>query len=233
MQNSVDWGMASGRFDEIKAFATGHDLTLSNEAQTRFDVIDRIIQNVLGWQHGQIKLEEHVEGTKAGYVDYILRAGDRTIVVEAKRAGAAFPSPTRVKKLKLSGSGLLSSVRGEIAAAIAQTNDYAANKSADVVIITNGLCWCFYSFKSLTSESYAGILFPFESSTDAEELFNCFAETKVEFGSLERITNELPRTEDRLLSIIADSDGRVDRNNIADHILPALNFAMLRRRAAE
>jgi hypothetical protein len=38
--------------------------------------------------------------------------------------------------------------------------------------------------------------------------------------------HEAPRTEDRLLSIIFDADGRVDRNSLADHILPALNNAL-------
>src|SRR5689334_18837657 len=77
----VDWGEASELFDELRSFVGARDLTSSNEAQTRFDVIDRMLREVLGWKHGQIAVEEHASAT--GFVDYILRSGDSTIVVEA------------------------------------------------------------------------------------------------------------------------------------------------------
>jgi predicted type IV restriction endonuclease len=224
MENKfADWGEASATFDEIYEFARQHDLTGANEAQTRYDVIDRIVQQVLGWKYGQVKVEEHVKGSKSGYVDYLLVAGDRIILIEAKKVGATFPSPTKCKKLKFSGTIL---ANGEIAEAVGQANGYATDKDADVVIVTNGQCWCFYAFKTMTKDAYATLLFPFDNPSDAEQLFVLFAEQNVEFGSLEKVTNELPRTEDRLLTEIADSDGRVDRNNIADHIVPALNLAL-------
>jgi hypothetical protein len=39
-----DWGEASEIFDSIKEYVALKDLTVANEAQTRFDVIDRIIR---------------------------------------------------------------------------------------------------------------------------------------------------------------------------------------------
>ena len=127
-----DWGAASVPFDEIEKSVIERDLLLASEAQTRFDVIDRLIREVLGWQYGQIAVEEHDNN---GYVDYILRSGDQTIVIEAKKAGASFPSPTRKKKLKLSGAVL---GKGEVAAAIQQAEAYAKSKNAQVVAVTNG-----------------------------------------------------------------------------------------------
>jgi len=218
-----DWGEASERFDEITAQVSNKDLSSANEAQTRFDVIDRLVKEVLGWRYGQISVEEPSEGARHGYVDYILRSGDHVIVVEAKKFGAAFPTPTRKRQLKLSGSVLGS---GDTASAICQVDQYANAKQADVAIATNGFCWIYYAVRSRDEESYATLLFPFHNQADARALFESFAEAQVEKGSLERVTNTLPRIEDRLLSVLHDADGRVDRNNIADHILPALNSAL-------
>src|SRR5437763_1355702 len=53
-----------------------------------------------------------------------------------------------------------------------------------------------------------------------------FSSNKVEKGSLENIsTIKPPRRENRLLYEVMDAAARVDRNNIADHIGPALNKA--------
>lgn len=98
-----DWGEASGKFDEIETFVKDHDLAATNEAQTRFDVIDRIIREVLSWQHGQVDVEESLGGSRKGFIDYTLQSGDNTVLIEAKKVGAAFPSPTRRKRLKLCG----------------------------------------------------------------------------------------------------------------------------------
>jgi predicted type IV restriction endonuclease len=218
-----DWGAASERFDAIKSFVSEKDLVSANEAQTRFDVIDRMIREVLGWKHGQISVEEYTKGDeKEGFVDYLLRQGDSTIVVEAKKVGAAFPLPTQKLKLKLSGSVLGD---GEIAKAISQAEQYARQKQAQVVVVTNGLCWCFYSLLNKMEDSYATLLFPFSVTGHGEQLFRFFAETNVENGSLSRVTNTLPPIEDRLITAIKYADARIDRNNVADFIAPALNNA--------
>jgi len=218
-----DWGVASERFDAIKSFVSGKDLVSANEAQTRFDVIDRMIREVLDWKHGQISVEEYSKGEKEGFVDYLLRQGDNLIVIEAKKAGVSFPSPTQKLKLKLSGSVLGD---GEIAKAINQAEQYAVQKRANIVLVTNGLCWCFYSLADKSDDSYATVLFPFTVSGHAEQLFTFFCEANVENGSLNQITNKLPPIEDRLITAIKYADARIDRNNIADFITPALNNAM-------
>lgn len=219
----ADWGEASESFDKLLEYVAQRDLASINEAQTRYDVIDRMLREVLGWKHGHVAVEEHSEGDHAGYVDYLLRLGDHTIVVEAKRAGAAFPTPTRRSQLKLNGTVLGT---GEIAAAIQQAEGYARDKKADVVVVTNGMCWCFYSMVARTPDDYATLMFPLTDLSHAQLLFDNLSEAAVEAGSVTRITNQLPRMEDRLLSVIRDSDGRIDRNNIADHITPALNNAL-------
>jgi hypothetical protein len=218
-----DWGESSPHFDEIAKFLNGRDITTTNEAQTRFDVVDRFVKDVLGWRHGQIEVEERCGNDTELYIDYVLRSGDATIVIEAKKIGASFPNPTRKKQLKLTGVVLGT---GEIAKAINKSHVYAREKDADVVVVTNGLCWCAHPFKGLNDNTHATLFSPFSFPGDAEALFNQLAETKVEAGALRNLTHEPIRTEDRLLSIITDSDDRVDRNNIADYIVPALNNAL-------
>lgn len=218
-----DWGEASEAFDSIREFVTGHDLTATNEAQTRFDVVDRIVREVLSWQYGQIDVEEPTAGPRKGFIDYSLQSGDSSILIEAKKAGAAFPAPTRRKRLKLSGSVLGA---GPIGEAIAQVQEYGEQKKADVLVVTNGACWCVFVRQTDYTGAYGYLLFPFEENEDAEQLFNFLSVVQVERGSLKAITNELPRTEDRLLSIVSDADARVDRNNVADYIIPALNNAL-------
>jgi hypothetical protein len=219
-----DWGIASESYDQIRSFVAEKDLASANEAQTRFDVIDRMIREVLGWKHGQISVEVYTKGEeKEGFVDYLLRQGDNTIVVEAKKVGAAFPLPTQKLKLKLSGSVLGD---GEIAKAIAQAEQYARQKQAQVVVVTNGLSWCFYSLPNKTEDSYATLLFPFSITGHGEQLYRFFGEANVENGSLNRITNTLPPLEDRLITAIKYADARIGRNNVADFIAPALNNAL-------
>jgi hypothetical protein len=218
-----DWGEASEIYDQINSQIGHQELQEANEAQTRFDVIDRIISELLGWRHGQVEVEVPDHGERLGYVDYILRAGDRTILVEAKKIGAAFPSPTKRAKLKLAGS-ILS--RGEIGGAIRQAETYAIHKEADIVVVTNGLCWCFYSLKDRDADSYASLLFPFSSVSHAERLFLLFSASGVARGSLDEITNHLPPVEHRLSATIRLASARVDRNSIADYIAPALDTAL-------
>ncbi len=222
-----DWGEVSEIFDLIHKSAFDKKLENKSEAQTRFDVIDRIIKEILQWEHGQISVEPHTTGVRDGYVDYILTAGDIKIIIEAKKVGAAFPSPTRKRKLKLTGTVL---GKGEINNALLQAEDYAKNLDANVVVATNGNCWCFYPLSNEYSRDsiYATIFFPFENFEDAEELFNYFACHNVESDSLARL-NTAPVIEviNKVSSVVRDSDSKIGRNNIADLIMPAVDRAIL------
>lgn len=62
------------------------DLTSrSTEADTRFQVIDRVLIEILGWDRADIKCEKP---SGNGYADYVLSIGGKSrLVVEAKRDG--------------------------------------------------------------------------------------------------------------------------------------------------
>lgn len=47
-----DWGEVSHIFEEIHKKALQKKLNNESEAQTRFDIIDRIIKEVLQWDNG-------------------------------------------------------------------------------------------------------------------------------------------------------------------------------------
>ncbi len=219
-----DWGHASVAFDAINDFFGAKDLASANEAQTRYDVIDRMIREVLGWAHGTVTVEEYSPSDdKRGYIDYLLRSGDVAIIVEAKRIGASFPTPTTNTRMKLLGSVL---GKGEISVAIKQAQEYATNKRAQVTVVTNGECWCIFSSEDIFSEAHATVLFPFSKDSHAEQLYNYLAAENVASGSAAAITNRISVEEDRLLSSFEMADMRVDRNNIADYLTPALNLAL-------
>lgn len=215
-----DWGQASVVFDDIKKVVGEKNLVDVNEAQTRFDVIDRIIKEVLGWSSGLIKVEEKSD---QGYVDYILRNSDYTIVVEAKKLGASFPSPTKNVRLKLTGSVLGT---GEINRAINQARKYAEEKKAQVVIVTNGQCWCAFPLNEPREDVFATVFFPFSSPDDPQKLFDMFAVQKVEAGSLDGLIERIEIVQNRLIKVLKNTDSRIDRNQIAQHIAPALDIAL-------
>lgn len=222
-----DWGEISEIYEQINKEAFSKNLENDSEAQTRFDVIDRIIKEVLQWQHGQISVEPHTTGVRNGYIDYVLTAGDKKIIIEAKKVGATFPSPTRKRQLKLTGTIL---GHGAINEALLQAEDYAKNINANIVVATNGNCWCFYPLKENNSRNsiYATLLFPFENIDDAEYLFNLFACENVENNSLSDL-NVSPPIEivNKLFQVLKDSDAKIGRNNIADYIMPAVDTAIL------
>jgi hypothetical protein len=77
------------------------------------------------------------------------------------------------------------------------------------------------------NEIYATVLFPFDSTDDAEELFKIFACENVERNSLDSISNIVDISVIKTLSsTFKDSDARIDRNRIADHISLALDNAI-------
>lgn len=221
-----DWGVKSKVFDDIQEHAGEANLSEASEAQTRFDVIDRLVRDVCGWEYGQISVEERQESKIRGYVDYVLRSGDITLVIEAKKAGAAFPNPTKARSLSIKGSVL---GKGEVSAAIQQALEYAKSKSAQVCVITNGASWIYFRMQDVLSldNPKADLLFPFDEDKHAEKLFDLFSNKNIAEYQLRKFDTEnsnitnLP--ENKLLSVVNDPEIRVGRNNITDHLAPALD----------
>jgi predicted hotdog family 3-hydroxylacyl-ACP dehydratase len=111
-----------------------------NEADTRHQIIDRLLHEVLGWPHSSVKCEEHVH---PGYADYVLRdATDRVVLlIEAKREGKYFVLPKKATR----GSASRRVVRlgtlvtnKDVKEAVKQAAAYCPVLGCEYACITNG-----------------------------------------------------------------------------------------------
>lgn len=94
-----------------------------NESGSRM-ILDKILQQVLGYTIPEIKVEQNIRGRSADYV--ISPNGTDTLVIEAKRVG----SPLREKQ-------------------IYQATSYAAHAGIDWTLLTNVAVWRLYKVTSI------------------------------------------------------------------------------------
>jgi len=111
-----------------------------NEADTRHQIIDRLLHEVLSWPHESVKCEKKVN---PGYIDYVLRdrVNRAVLLIEAKREGAYFALPTKLTK----AADHLRSVRlrtlatdPNIAKAVSQAAQYCPAIGCQYACVTNG-----------------------------------------------------------------------------------------------
>ena len=124
----------------------------ANEAETRKKLIDKIIEDLLGWNDDDISYEERVsEDGKTTYADYIIRTADISILIEAKRIGKTFNTVPDKKKVKLSGLFM----QGETGDAIKQAREYCRKKSIPYAVVTNGAQWIIFPAVRTDSISFS------------------------------------------------------------------------------
>ena len=124
-----------------------------NESDTRL-LIDKMLQDVLGFRIEDIKTEQRIEGRRA---DYVLQInGQDALVVEAKRIGMALRENQ-----------------------IFQASAYAAYSGRKWVVLTNALVWQLYHVS--TSDRVATELvftIDLKDGLDDDEAFNFFLISK-------------------------------------------------------
>jgi hypothetical protein len=124
----------------------------ANEAETRKKLIDRILEDVLGWTDDDISYEERVsEDGNTTFADYIIRTANTSFLIEAKRVGACFSSVPQRKKLKLSGQIM----QDDTGKAILQARDYCRKKSIPFAVVTNGAIWLIFPAVRTDQVSFA------------------------------------------------------------------------------
>lgn len=106
-----------------------------NEAQNRFQFVDRLLAECLGWERPNVTVEETDEG--GGRADYVLGSPAKA-VLEAKREAKLFNAlptgqPSRVRKLKP-----LMRASPDFESAINQVLPYCARRGAPIGIVCNG-----------------------------------------------------------------------------------------------
>jgi GTPase SAR1 family protein len=134
--------MASGRTTIVqgqKALASLlediHKNTLDwNEAETRFQIIDRLIVDCLGWSSEVVRLERP-QGRS--YADYELGL-PRTAIWEAKRENRTFDLPANPTAKTIVDLPSILALGGEAAEAIQQVQAYCSSRGVEIGVATNG-----------------------------------------------------------------------------------------------
>lgn len=105
-----------------------------NEAETRFQIIDRLLVECLGWPRDFIRLEQPQGRT---YSDYELGL-PRQVIWEAKREGKVFELPANPQDKLLADLPSILALGGEAAAAIKQARTYCIDRGVEIAVVTNG-----------------------------------------------------------------------------------------------
>jgi hypothetical protein len=197
-----------------------HDL---NEAQTRFEIIDTLLFDCLGWsKHKNI----YVEGqTESGYADYIIRTSRDVAVVEAKRQSVHFKMPVSKKPLISSISSLTKS-NNDLNSAIRQALRYAQSRGLPIAIITNGTQYvAFIASRSDGQAPLDGQALAFTSLEQIRECYldfwNYFSKEGVLEGNLARalLKGATPQIPPKASSFIADYPGFSTRNSLQNDLM--------------
>jgi hypothetical protein len=120
-----------------------------NEADTRFQIIDTILVDILKWPKETITTEKYIDGNRA---DYILKdKNDRPlIIIESKKNEDYFELPLTAnsKELfqKINIEKLLSEER--IKNAILQVKEYAEDLLCNFAAVCNGKVWIIFRINS-------------------------------------------------------------------------------------
>ena len=159
---------AEGRFKELLRDVSGRLAAIETEQDARFQLINRLLTEVLGWQFSDVKTEPH---SASGFTDYLLHNhGTPCFVIEAKRTGANLIDTVnpKVATYKVSGPALRSATDG-----IRQAVHYCMDYGVDFAAVTTGLTWIGFIAFPGAGRSYKegkSIVFP-----DLASISNNFA----------------------------------------------------------
>lgn len=146
---------------------------IKNEAQTRFELIDTILTECLGWdRHRDIRVEQR---TDVGFADYILSTSRNVMVIEAKKQNIFFELPPTQKPALVSIKNLLSKDDTNLASAMNQAKSYAQDLGISIAVITNGFQYvAFLASRSDGQSPMSGIAAVFTSLEQIVEYFPIF-----------------------------------------------------------
>jgi cold shock CspA family protein len=109
---------------------------IETEQDARFQMINRFLTEVLGWDFSDIRTEPH---SPSGYTDYLISSGrQKRWVIEAKRTGALLINTfnPEMRTYKVGGPALQSAIPG-----VQQANQYCLDHGVNYATITTGLVW--------------------------------------------------------------------------------------------
>jgi KAP-like P-loop domain-containing protein len=216
---------------ELVGTHKGLVLSDANEANTRARVIDSILTRVLGWRDEDMQREERVsEDKQTTFADYLITTASTFVIVEAKKAGAAFVLPTRITSARL--GGILS--KGEIGDAIRQARDYCRKRSAQFAVVTNGSAWIVFPAMRTDGVSFedtqARVFRNLEDINEKRfvEFWETLSRQRVIEGNLEIELLGLGKSEGgrRPLSLLKEPEYKLGRNSLYQFIELAVTKAL-------
>lgn len=201
-----------------------------NEANTRHQLIDPLLHDVLGWPRSRVLCEEFIQ---PGFADYVLIRHDHMhlLFIEAKREGQYFSLPNDLaapagQSVYIRVKTLLTDEH--IAAAITQVRGYCLNTGCEFAAVTNGHQWIFFrtfqtgqDWRDLRALVVNGVNYFAHCFSEAHNIFSYRAIS--EEASLRRLFLEGAMTNRELFypkDRIAVYDALVDANGYASSLRP-------------
>lgn len=191
-----------------------------SEADTRANLIDRIIHESLGWPRDAVRREVH---SRAGFLDYKLLRGVPVAVVEAKAEGETFVIPYRkhskAQRMKIGGA---LATNKELLSALEQTHNYCAEEGIRFGITTNGYSWVIFkalyegdSWRNRDAIVFTGFKI---IESDFTDFWNILSYDAVQDGKLAEVFHAGSATDAREyrrpVEQIVDADATYARNPI-------------------
>ena len=104
-----------------------------NEAETRFQIIDRIIVDCFGWPRASLRLEQGQDGR--AYSDYEL-GEPRCAIWDAKRQNRTFDLPADPQGHIVKDLPSIMALDSEVSAAIQQVQGYCSARGVELAVAT-------------------------------------------------------------------------------------------------
>ncbi|WLQ17077.1 hypothetical protein O5O45_14245 [Hahella aquimaris] len=170
----MDVDSAYENFKELEKEIAGMPEPVT-EADIRFQIIDRLLRDILGWDTKDFSLEPSLE---SGYADYVLKDnGTNRLVIEAKRSSSKIldSKNNSMGFYKASGPVLKAAKDG-----MTQAQSYCSNTGVTFSALTNGHQWVgFWAIRDHGVPPFDGkaVVFPnFSSiSNDFVTFYNLFS----------------------------------------------------------
>ena len=185
---------------KIRALYQKHNGRVLNEADTRANVIDTVIHEVLDWPKSSVKREMAIH---PGYADYLLynTAGQISLVIEAKKEGVFFEIPRQNNTASENQTRFISIktllTNQNIKSAITQVRGYCLDIGSSFGCITNGHEWIVFRVFEIGTDwkNLRAFVIPSLESIDSEftRVYNSLSYKCVSYdGSLNALISRTP-----------------------------------------
>lgn len=138
-----------------------------NEAQNRFQFIDRLLIDCLGWERPNMEVEHTLERARA---DYMLGSPARAIL-EAKREAVRFDFPPSGKGSLTRPLKSILEASSEAKEALAQVQSYCSVRGVPIGVVCNGPQLIIFQAITVSASPFEGAAFVFDGFGDYLERF--------------------------------------------------------------